>query len=84
MATLVIDEQTREVPDGTQIDEACEEMGVPFGCQAGECGTCVITVERGMENLKPLSDLEKEIGLEDEERLACQAEIRKGTVKATW
>ena len=84
MATIIIDGLTTDVPDGTSIEEACEEAGVPFGCQAGECGTCVITVVRGMENLKPKNDLEKDLGLEDEERLACQACIRSGKVNATW
>ena len=84
LATIVIDGLTTDLPDGASIEEACEEAGVPFGCQEGECGTCVITVVRGMENLKPKNDLEKERGLEDEERLACQACIRSGNVKATW
>jgi ferredoxin len=84
MAKLIIDGLETEVPDGTTIEDACEKMGVPMGCTAGECGTCVITVIKGMENLKPKNDMEKERGIEDEERLACQAEIRSGTVEATW
>ncbi len=82
MATLVIDGQEKEVADGSAIMDACEDLGVLFGCRAGQCGMCIITVTEGMENLEPPNDAERDLGLDDDQRLACQAVIRSGTVRA--
>jgi len=84
MAIVVIDGESIEVPDGSPILEACEDLGVPFGCQAGECATCVILIQDGMENLEERSAPEVIMGLRDNERLACQTRIRSGTVVATY
>lgn len=84
MATLIIDEGELHLPDHSPIIDTCMELGVPFGCQAGQCATCVIIIEEGMQNLEPKNELEEEMGLRDNERLACQARIKSGTVKATW
>lgn len=84
MAILVIDNESIEVPDNSPILEACEDLGVPFGCQAGECATCVIQIQKGMENLAEMTTPEKIMGLSGNERLACQAVIRSGTVWATY
>jgi len=84
MPKITIDGQFRELAPGDAILASCEELGVPFGCQAGNCGTCVIVIESGMENLAPKNDLEEDMGLRDNERLACQARIQDGDVSATW
>ena len=84
MAKITIDGQTRELPDGAPILDTCELLGVPFGCQAGQCATCVIRVQQGMENLEPMNGAELEMGLGKGERLACQARIKAGEVVATW
>lgn len=84
MPTITIDGQSRELTEGEAIQASCEALGVPFGCQAGSCGTCVISIESGMENLEPRNELEEDMGLRDNERLACQARIRAGEVVATW
>ncbi|MFA7692141.1 MAG: (2Fe-2S)-binding protein [Candidatus Hydrogenedentes bacterium] len=84
MATIIIDGETREVPDGTSIMDACEDLGVMFVCRAGICGTCVITVTEGMENLEPKTEEEENMDLSDDQRLACQAIIKSGTVVATF
>ncbi|MFM1919029.1 MAG: putative ferredoxin [2Fe-2S] 4 [Candidatus Hydrogenedentota bacterium] len=81
MAVVEFEGQTREVDDHSAIMEACEEMGVPFGCTAGECGTCCVYVEDGMENLEPKNDAEVSMNLGRDERLCCQLVIRTGTVK---
>lgn len=71
-----------EVADGEPIASACEEAGVPFACTEGVCGTCVIEVVSGMENLSPFTQEEKDfLGEQDRERLACQCKIRCGFVK---
>jgi len=74
------DEET--LADGSRIQEACENVGVPFACTEGICGTCVIEVEEGMENLSPFTQEEDDfLGQRGCERLACQCKIMKGTVK---
>lgn len=80
MALIVIDGMEREVPDGAAILDACEELGVPFGCQAGECATCLVTVREGGEHLAPKNYTEQLMGLRDKERLACQTKILRGRV----
>lgn len=84
MAKIVGYGKEEELPDGSPIIHACERLGVPFGCRAGQCGTCIITVEEGMENLEPKNYLEEDMGLGDNQRLACQARIRSGIVKISW
>jgi ferredoxin len=60
------------------ILETCEELGVPFGCHSGNCGTCEIQVISGEEHLSPLSASEEDFGLEGGRRLACQCVIKAG------
>ena len=38
-----------EVPDGSKLTEVCEKQGIMFACYIGVCGTCVVSVEEGME-----------------------------------
>jgi len=74
-----------ELEEGAPIKEACEEMGVPFACEEGVCGTCVIEVEEGMENLSSVTSEEVDfLGEIDKERLACQCQIRGGCVKVKF
>ena len=84
MAKIVFDHsgEEAEVADGEPIAPACEEAGVPFACTEGVCGTCVIEVVDGMENLSPFTQEEKDfLGEQDKERLACQCKIKCGLVK---
>ena len=82
MSKLRADAGEVSVGDGDQIIEAAEQLGTPFGCRAGMCGTCRIEVLEGMENLEPRNEREVAMGLEDSPfRLACQCKIRKGMVK---
>ncbi len=84
MAKIIGYGKEQELPDGAPIIHACEQLGVPFGCRAGQCGTCIITIENGMENLEPKNHLEMDMGLMDNQRLACQARIRSGTIHISW
>ncbi len=84
MAILIIDGEEREVADGSPIMDACDDLGVPFGCRVGQCGMCTITISEGLENLEPLNDCEVDMGLEENQRLACQTVIRSGTVVASY
>jgi ferredoxin len=77
--------EERDVEDGQAIAEICEEQGVPFACTEGVCGTCVIEVLEGMENLSPVTQEEKDfLGEQDRERLACQCKMKGGCVKLTF
>lgn len=71
-----------EVGEGEAIATACEEAGVPFACTEGVCGTCVIEVLEGMNNLSDFTQEEKDfLGEQDKERLACQCKLKSGFVK---
>lgn len=84
MAKIIFVENREEadLPDGSPIAEACEQAGIPFACTEGVCGTCVIEVEEGMENLSDFNQAEADfLGDLDKERLACQCCIKHGCVK---
>jgi ferredoxin len=88
MAKLIFDhdEEERELPDGSPIAEVCEEAGVPFACTEGVCGTCVIVIKEGKENLSPPTQEEEDFlgAATADERLACQCKIKSGTVRINF
>lgn len=83
MAKIIFnDSEELELEDGSQIKEVCEEAGIPFACEEGVCGTCVVEVEEGMENLSEFTEEELDfLGEQNCERLACQCRIKGGAVK---
>ena len=80
MAELIYENEKKIVEDGKSIKEACQEFGVPFGCNEGLCGTCAIDILEGAENLNELNEKEKAFGFDRSKRLCCQAKIMKGSV----
>lgn len=77
--------EERTLEDGSPIASCCEEVGVPFACTEGICGTCVIEVHEGMEDLSPFTQEELDfLGEPATERLACQCKILKGSVKVNF
>ena len=88
MAKLVFDHNEEEVdlPDDSPIAEVCEEAGVPFACTEGVCGTCVIEIREGKENLSaPTKEEEDFLGAgTSHERLACQCRIKQGCVRVAF
>ncbi|KXF81514.1 2Fe-2S iron-sulfur cluster-binding protein [Enterovibrio coralii] len=53
---------------------------VPFGCRSAACGTCLIDVVSGMNNLSPRTeeeqDLLSDLDMDGENRrLACQCKL---------
>lgn len=84
MATLYLNDDPIEIPDGERIVDFIEEAGVPIGCSNGVCGTCEVEVLEGMDNLSELNDEEKELGMEGNLRLGCQCVINGGHVKMTY
>jgi ferredoxin len=85
MAKLINDDSGDEVElsDGSTIRDACENLGVVFACSDGICGTCMINVVEGKDNLSPLTKEEENLfgGISDEDRLACQCLINSGQVR---
>ena len=80
----IINSKTNEeiyVNDGKSIQEACEELGVPFQCTNGICGTCMIDIISGQENLSELTEEEHDLERDKKHRLACQCKIKSGEVK---
>jgi len=80
MAVLKANGMAVEVVDGESIIDASEELGVCFGCQEGNCGSCLTLVAEGMKNLGDYSDQESAFGVEGKERLMCQCKIKGGEV----
>jgi ferredoxin len=74
--------QTAQAGDGDELREVVQSNGwpVPFGCENGICGTCLITISSGKENLNAAEDIEQQtlqaMGKDDgEHRLACQCQV---------
>ncbi|MFY7842895.1 MAG: 2Fe-2S iron-sulfur cluster-binding protein [Rhabdochlamydiaceae bacterium] len=87
MGKLIFNHSGEEVfvEDGSSLQEACEDAGVPFACTEGVCGTCVIEVTDGMENLSSMTQEEQDfLGDSEKERLACQCRLKGGCVKITF
>ena len=70
-----------EIPDEGEIRDACEDLGVPFGCRNGICGTCMIDIVEGEENLSELTEKEHDLDRDRTHRLACQSKVKSGNIK---
>lgn len=69
---------TVEVPVGESLLDACEEHAapIPFGCTNGVCGTCLVVLEDGEDQVNAMED-DEEATVESSTdasgaRLACQ------------
>lgn len=85
---LIFDHNNEEIEleNGSPLAEVCEEAGVPFACTEGVCGTCVIVIKEGKENLTDPTQEEEDFlgeGTTDE-RLACQCKIKGGCVRISF
>jgi len=70
------------VQPGKTIQDIVEASGsaLPFGCRDGECGTCVVMIESGMEYMSEINDKEKAVlktlnESNPKARLACQMKV---------
>ncbi len=70
------------VHPGKTIQDIVEASGsaLPFGCRDGECGTCIVMIESGMEYLSEVTAKEvavlKTVGEQNPKaRLACQMKV---------
>ena len=77
---------TVTVPAGTRLIEVSEKVGagITYSCREGECGTCMMKIVSGMENLAERSVLEDKVLQENmagrNNRLACQAQVLGGEI----
>lgn len=67
---------------GKTIQDIVEASGsaLPFGCRDGECGTCVVMIESGMEYMSEITEKEKAVlktlnESNPKARLACQMKV---------
>jgi len=74
-------DQEIEILNGEPIKEACRKLDVLFGCEDGLCGTCMIDIVEGENNLSELTQAEIDLERDEKHRLACQCKIKKGDVK---
>ena len=81
MAKLIINGKEFEIEDETAIGPLCQAEGIPFNCNTGVCGSCLVTVLSGAEHLNALTDEERDWGLDENRRLACQCLISGGRVE---
>lgn len=79
--TFVEDNIAVEVEPNTELRDVCQQndMTLPFGCENGVCGTCLVSIKEGAEHLTEKTDQEKEtlevlLAYEDQ-RLACQCKV---------
>lgn len=74
--------QTASIDDGGLLRELVHGEGwpIPFGCENGICGTCLITISSGKENVSAIEEMEAQtleaMGMDEgEHRLACQCKV---------
>ncbi len=70
-----------EVPEGARLRDYCDELGIPVSCTDGICGTCMVDVLKGEENLSDLTQQELDLERDEFHRLACQCKVKKGNVE---
>jgi len=67
-----------EIETGVTLSEHAWKLGIqlPSACGGrGQCGKCVVRVDRGTESLEPKTATERGFPLAEDERLACQARV---------
>lgn len=84
MATVILssDNLRVNVTRDTSLREVALKSGasMEFGCRVGDCGTCIATVEQGMEYLSPINPKETKVfemlNIPSETmRLMCQCRV---------
>lgn len=74
------DELIVDAEIGANLRDVAQAEGasIPFGCEQGICGTCLVEIVEGESNISDVEDQEKEtlsaMGAEPGQRLACQCQ----------
>lgn len=93
MSRIVINANDGEIlikaEPNSSLMEICDEYSTPilFGCREASCGTCLIEVNSGINNLSPVTVAEQELLSllapdTSNARLACQC-IVTGDIQVT-
>lgn len=79
---LPVDNLELDLPVGKNFREAVQEGGgtILFGCEQGVCGTCLVTVGEGIENIADKTEQEEQtlqvFAAEPNQRLTCQCAMK--------
>lgn len=75
--------QTAQAQDDQSLRDVAQTQGwpIPFGCENGICGTCLITIGAGKDNLNSIEETELQTleamgQMDGEHRLACQCRVK--------
>lgn len=80
--TFLSDNKTVAAVDGEVLREVCQKnnLSVPFGCENGVCGTCLISIKTGANNITSKTVQEEEtlatLAANPDQRLACQCQVK--------
>jgi ferredoxin len=82
MPTLSIEDKQFNIRTGQELLQAYKintSLPLKFGCCMGDCGTCVIQIVEGFDNLSKMGTKEKETLMKKKFnsacRLACQCSL---------
>ena len=71
-----------EVDAGSELKDVTKDEGWPiaYGCEDGVCGTCIVDIVEGKENISPKEEVESQtldmMCMNDgEHRLCCQCKV---------
>jgi uncharacterized 2Fe-2S/4Fe-4S cluster protein (DUF4445 family) len=70
-----------EIEEGATLWDHAWKLGIQIHSLCGghgECGKCVVRVDRGSESLSETTQAERDRSLAEDERLACQAKVISG------
>jgi ferredoxin len=79
--TFKSDNKTEQAQQGEPLMNVADrtKASIPFGCRNGICGTCIMKVNKGMENLSAPEEKEKNtlqmFGAGPQNRLTCQCKV---------
>ena len=72
-----------DAEDNDSLKDVTKNKGWPiaYGCEDGVCGTCIVEVKEGKENLSEMGEVEDQtldmMGMKDGgHRLACQCKVK--------
>ncbi|MCM8804406.1 MAG: ASKHA domain-containing protein [Candidatus Omnitrophica bacterium] len=69
-----------KIHPGLTILDYAQKLKVKINAECGgigKCGKCIVRIEKGQENLNPITSAEKKFNLPSKYRLACQARVIK-------
>lgn len=77
-----------ELPDGSPLVDLDGKSPILFACKMGTCGSCLVKVTEGLENLEQPNEAEKAglqaFGTSPNHRLLCQCKIKNGEITVEY